>query len=121
MKKLLIAPLVLTLIFPAFCFASPIKAIPKNDKVSIDENLVAEIMWVLEDGLVEPVEIEQLIEMTQFGNPCETAITYFESGFVGFMVGMLFGGELNNEVIVMLLMLMVNAFLYCFAPNLSQG
>jgi uncharacterized membrane protein len=94
---------------------------PKNDKASIDENLVAEIVWVLEDGFVDTVEIETLIEMTQFGNPCETAITYFESGFVGFMAGMLFGGELNNEVMVMLLMLIVNAFLYCFAPNLSQG
>ena len=120
MKKSIILTLVFMLIFPAYCFASPGNSVPTNDKSPIDENLVTEIIWALEDGILEQEEIDNLMEIAQFVSPCEAAIALFHAGLFGALAGIVFGGSWNTGVSIGILMLIVNAYFYCFAPNLPQ-
>ena len=78
MKIAFVLTLVLTLIFPAYCFASPTK-----DKSPIDENMVAEVIWALEDGVIDQEEVGNIIEIAQFENACEYSKRLVLSGFVG--------------------------------------
>ena len=56
MKRFLVLTLVLTMIFPAYCFASPQKGLP------IEDEIMEELMWIMEDGVVDEAEIEDLIQ-----------------------------------------------------------
>ena len=70
MKKILVFSLILTMIFPAYCFASPRRALPT------EEEFLEEIMLILEDGKVQEEEIVTLYEklnpdqVTTLGSEC---------------------------------------------------
>lgn len=72
MRRLIVLTLVLTMIFPTYCFASPENVVP------IENEIIKEIMWIAEDGVVEEKEIEDLktmyfdknIEITQNNFVC---------------------------------------------------
>ena len=57
MKRFLVLTLVLTMIFPAYSFASPQRGLP------IEEDIINEVMWILEDGVIDETEINGLIAM----------------------------------------------------------
>ena len=68
MKKFLVFTLILTLIFPAYCFSYPKEAILVEEelqKLPINEELIDEIMLILEDGVVEQEEVENLIGLIE--------------------------------------------------------
>lgn len=55
MKKLLTFMLIFTIVFPAYCFANPREAtFPALE-------IMDEINWIVEDGLIEKIEIEDLM------------------------------------------------------------
>jgi hypothetical protein len=56
MKKHLVFTLILTIIFPAYCFATPQRFIPLEDEI------LEEIMLIIEDGEVEEEEIASFLE-----------------------------------------------------------
>jgi len=56
MKKYLVFTLVLTIIFPTYCFATPQRLIPLEDEI------LEEIMLIIEDGEVEEEEIASFLE-----------------------------------------------------------
>ena len=67
MKQFLVVTLALTLIFPAYSFGNPVEALPIGDelmeetyRLMSDEEIVNEVMWIIEDGVVEAGEIENL-------------------------------------------------------------
>ncbi len=62
MKKLLVFTLVLTMIFPAYCFAKPQKSI------SLAQEIREEVQLILEDGIVEEEEINDFIARYQYTN-----------------------------------------------------
>jgi hypothetical protein len=62
MKKFLVFTLVLTMIFPAYCFATPQKSI------SLEQAIMEEVQLILEDGIVEEGEINDLIARYQYTN-----------------------------------------------------
>ena len=47
------------MVFPAYCFSNP----PRN--VPMDNEIMEEVMWILEDGVVEQMEIHDLIELAK--------------------------------------------------------
>ena len=108
MKTVLVLTLALTLIFPAYCFASS-----RNNKSPIDENIATEIMWALEDGVIEQDEIDSIIEIAQFENPCEYSKSLIWSGLSGAIAGIVFGGSWNPTATYMMLFLIVNAYVMC--------
>lgn len=108
MKKAFVLTLVLTLIFPAYCFASPTK-----DKSPIDENMVTEVMWALEDGVIDQEEMGKIIEIAQFENACEYSKGLVLSGLVGAIAGILFGGSWNPSVTYMMTFMILNAYIIC--------
>ena len=108
MKTVLVLTLALTLIFPAYCFASPTK-----DKLPIDENMVTEVMWALEDGVIDQDEMSNLIEIAQFENACEYSKRIVLSGLVGAIAGILFGGSWNPTVTYMMTFMILNAYVIC--------
>jgi hypothetical protein len=55
MKRFLVFTLVLTIIFPAYCFATPQRIIP------IEDEILEEIMLIMEDGVVEEGEVASFI------------------------------------------------------------
>ena len=57
MRRLIVLTLVLIMIFPTYCFASPENVVP------IEDEIIKEIMWIAEDGVVEEKEIEDLKTM----------------------------------------------------------
>ena len=57
MKRFLVLTLILTIIFPAYCFATPQRIIPTADE------MLEEIMLIIEDGVVEEDEISSFIAM----------------------------------------------------------
>ena len=56
MKKCLVFTLMLTMIFPAYCFATPQRII------SLEDEMLEEIMLIIEDGEVEEEEITSFLE-----------------------------------------------------------
>ena len=56
MKKYLVFTLVLSMIFPAYCFATPQRLIPLEDEI------LEEIMLIIEGGEVEEEEIASFLE-----------------------------------------------------------
>ena len=56
MKKFLVCTLILPMIFPAYCFANPQTSIPS------EEEILEEVMFILEDGIVEKEEITLFLE-----------------------------------------------------------
>lgn len=117
MKKLLVFSMVLSLIFPAYCFASPSRAMVKKDKLPIDENLVTEVMLILEDGVIEQSEIETLQD-PPFEDPCMWAINFYWAG-VASVLGTIVGGATVDEayisaVSLMLFVLAINANTICW-------
>ena len=56
MKKTLVCTLLLTVIFPAHCFASPRQVFP------IEEKVLEEILLTIEDGIAEQAEISSFLE-----------------------------------------------------------
>ncbi len=70
MKKILVFSLILTMIFPAYCFAGPRRALPT------EEEFLEEIMLLLKDGKVQEEEIVTLYEklnpdqVTTLGTEC---------------------------------------------------
>jgi hypothetical protein len=114
MKKAFVLTLAITLIFPAYCFASPGKLVIANDKSPLEEIIVAEIMWALEDGVVEQDEIDNIIEIAQLDDSCDYSIRLIMSGLFGAMVGMLGGGTWNITISYLMLTLILNAVINCF-------
>ena len=57
MKKHLVFALILTIIFPAYCFVNPILTFPTEQEV------LEQIMLIIEDGEVEEEEIVSFIAM----------------------------------------------------------
>ena len=55
MKKLLAFMLILTIVFPAYCFASP------QETTSPAQEIMDEINLIVEDGIIERAEIENLV------------------------------------------------------------
>lgn len=113
MKKLLVFAMVLTLVFPAYCFASPSRAIVTKNKLPIDENLVNEVMLILEDGVIEQSEIESLLEPAQFEDACAYSKSLFWSAMFGAIAGIAFGGSWNLEVGIFLTIFLLNAYIIC--------
>jgi hypothetical protein len=113
MKKAFVLTLAITLIFPAYCFASPGKLVIANDKSPLEEIIVAEIMWALEDGVVEQDEIDNIIEIAQLDDSCDFSIRLIGSGLFGAMVGIIFGGAWNPTITYLMLSLIMNAFINC--------
>lgn len=67
MKRFLVFMLILTIIFPAYCFATPNTAVINKEKanpITYDE-LIEAIMVALEDGSVEQEEIEHIQQMVE--------------------------------------------------------
>jgi len=56
MKKYLVFTLMLTMIFPAYCFATPQRLIPLEDEI------LEEIMLIIDDGEVEEEEVTSFLE-----------------------------------------------------------
>ena len=88
MKQLLVLTLMFTLIFPAYCFASP-----TNNESPIDENIATEIMWILEDGVIDKAEMDNIIGIYLVNDTCEYGISVLLSGLYGAMAGIAFGGS----------------------------
>lgn len=55
MKAFLACMLILTIVFPAYCFAHP------QDTTSQVQELMGEINWIVEDGIIEKAELENLM------------------------------------------------------------
>ena len=65
MKKFLVFTLVLTIIFPAYCFASPFEVFPT------EKEIVKEILLIIEDGIAEQEEIASFLEtMNLYDEDC---------------------------------------------------
>jgi hypothetical protein len=62
MKKFLVFTLALTMIFPAYCFATPRKSI------SLEQEIMEEVQLMLEDGIAEEEEIYDFIARHQYTN-----------------------------------------------------
>ena len=64
MKNFIVFTLVLTLIFPAYCFysTSEVSINEKSDKIIFDQEIINTIEMIIEDGKVEEEEIVSLIE-----------------------------------------------------------
>ena len=108
MKHLLVLTLLFTLTFPAYCFASP-----TNNKALIDENIAIEIMWILEDGVVDSEEMDNIISIYQIDETCEYGISLFLSGLYGALAGITFGGSWNPTGTYLMMFLLVNAHVLC--------
>ena len=55
MKKLLVYSLILTMIFPAYCFAKPQMAVPMKQEI------FEQLMFIIEDGIVEEREVASFL------------------------------------------------------------
>ena len=55
MRKVLAFMLILTVVFPAYCFANP------QETTSPTQEIIDEINWIVEDGIIEKTEIEDLV------------------------------------------------------------
>jgi hypothetical protein len=65
MKKFLVITLILTIIFPAYCFASPSEVFPT------EKEIVKEILLIIEDGIAEQEEIFSFLEtMNLYDEDC---------------------------------------------------
>ena len=60
MKKCLVFTLMLTMIFPAYCFAAPQRIIPSENEI------LEGIMLIIEDGVVEEEEVVSFLEKGTF-------------------------------------------------------
>ena len=56
MKDFLACMLIFTIVFPAYCFAHP------QETTSQAQGLMGEINWIVEDGIIEKAELENLMQ-----------------------------------------------------------
>jgi hypothetical protein len=108
MKQLLVLTLMFTLIFPAYCFASP----TNNELLRVEDKAI-EIMWMFEDGVIDSEEMHDIIGIYQPGDFCVYAIHYYVGGLMGAVEGMLLGGSWNSSVTLALLLLLGNVHFIC--------
>jgi len=101
MKKFLVCTLVLTLIFPAYCFGQPQEDVPIKkilDGLFTDKEIIDEIVFIMEDGVVELEEIEVFITLAnnitpQQGTLCEIALYLWMISFVTTLLKYMDGGR----------------------------
>ena len=62
MKKILVYSLILTFIFPAYCFANPQINLPT------EQEIVEGLLLIIEDGKVEEDEITAFLDSLEFGD-----------------------------------------------------
>jgi hypothetical protein len=62
MQKILVYSLILTFIFPAYCFANPQRALPT------EQEIVEGLLLIIEDGKVEEGEITAFLDSLEFGD-----------------------------------------------------
>ena len=84
MKKFLVFALIITLIFPSYCFSYLKETInEESDKLPISIELLDEIICILDDGHVAIEESEYIIELieseleTDYCKDLLVAITYY--------------------------------------------
>ncbi len=56
MQKILIYTLILTFIFPVYCFANPQRALPT------EQEILEKVLLIIEDGVAEQEEISSFLE-----------------------------------------------------------
>ena len=70
MKKLLVYSLILTMIFPAYCFGKPTQAFPT------EREILEEIMYIIEDGIVEEGEVFSFLQKMDLEEIASCTILY---------------------------------------------
>lgn len=108
MKDALVFTLALALTLPAYCFASP-----TNNELPVDENIVIEIMWMFEDGVIDSEKMDNIISIYQPGDFCVYAMHYYFGGLIGAIEGVAMGGSWNSSVTLALLLLLGNVHFIC--------
>jgi hypothetical protein len=108
MKHALVLTLLFTLIFPPHCFAS----LP-NNKLLIDENVAIEIMWILEDGIIDSEEMDHIISIYHPGDFCKWSLKLIMSTTFGAVAVITFGGSWSPEASALIATLIINAHVVC--------
>lgn len=108
MKHILVFILAFTLIFSAYCFASP-----TNNEALIVEDRAIEIMWMFEDGVIDSEKMDNIISIYQPGDFCVYAMHYYFGGLIGAIEGVAMGGSWNSSVTLALVLLLGNVHFIC--------
>ena len=133
MKKVLVLTLICSLVFPVYCFSGPGRSIVIDDESTtaiVIEELIDEISFTIEDGVIEQDEIDSIIKLlennmnpSQFANQeCITAITNFLVLFAIYLVAWNVGAKTGNYFFAVistpyLIVHGVNAVLTCLTPS----
>jgi hypothetical protein len=89
MKKHLILALILTIMFPAYCFANPQTVIPT------EREIFEEIMLIIEDGVVEEEEVISFLERMNLGEIISCVYFFGTISLILILMGQLdFSGSL---------------------------
>ena len=130
MKKFLALTLILTLIFPVYCFGNPLDAVPLDDKLMkviedliADEAIMEEFMTIMQDEIVELEEIENLKEFIEdkmiiSADPTQECFTelvllYFLTGFTILLYVQT--GQPGSFVFLFLVLIALNQYLNCIS------
>ena len=108
MKPTLLLTLAFTLIFPAYCFASPM-----TNESLIDEDIAIEGMWMFENGIVDSEEMDNIISIYNPGDFCKWSLQLILSTTFGAMAGVAYGGSWSSEVTALIVTTIVNAHVIC--------
>lgn len=111
MKKCLVFTLMLTMIFPAYCFAAPQRIIPPEDEI------LEGIMLIIEDGVVEEEEVVSFLEKV-LPNQAETTCLAFISGII-FIVLLLSQLDFSGSSLEILLDVIILSYGIWLIINLS--
>ena len=133
MKKVLVLTLICSLIFPVYCFSgSGNTAVIDDESTTVVniEKLIDEISFTIEDGVIEPDEIDSLIKLlensinpSQIADPeCRTALTNFFAFFATYLVVWNLGASTGNFLLAvistpLLIVQGIEAFQACFPPS----
>jgi hypothetical protein len=133
MKKVLVLTLICSLIFPVYCFSGSGNSVVIDDESTTAiniEKLIDEINFTIEDGVIEPDEIDSIIKLfentidpSQLADPeCRTALTNLFVFFAIYLVAWNLGASTGNFLLPLiatpiLIIQGIDAVQTCLTPS----
>ena len=133
MKKVLVLTLICSLIFPVYCFSGSGNSVVIDDESTTAiniEKLIDEINFTIEDGVIEPDEIDSIIKLfentidpSQLADPeCRTALTNLFVFFAIYLVAWSLGASTGNFLLPLiatpiLIIQGIDAVQTCLTPS----